>query len=86
MMRNYDLKFLEDPKGYWDLGGEFWGIRHGFEEDAPVIYSLVKNFKMSIDETEEFLFAYQEDGKDIEELAREWIENNRDDINNWLGK
>lgn len=86
MMRNYDLKFLEDPKGYWDLDGEFWGIRHGFEEDAPDIYSLVKNFKMSIDETEEFLFAYQEDGKDIEELAREWIENNRDDINNWLGK
>lgn len=86
MMRNYDLKFLEDPKGYWELDGEYWGIRLGLEEDAPEIYSFVTNFKMSIDDTEEFLYGYQEAGEEVEELASEWIEKNRSDINNWLGR
>lgn len=39
---------------------------------------------MSLDETEEFLFAYQEDKKEIEDLANKWIEENRTQIDSWL--
>ncbi len=86
MMRKYDVKVLEDPKGFWELDGEYWGMRINLEESAPDIYNYCKNFEMSLDETEEFLYGYQEDGKNIEDLAKEWIENNRSQIDTWLQK
>jgi ABC-type proline/glycine betaine transport system substrate-binding protein len=39
---------------------------------------------MSLDDTEEFLYAYQEDGKDPKELAAQWIKEHRSDIDSWL--
>lgn len=84
MMRKYDVKVLEDPKGYWDLDSELWGMRLGLAEEAPDIHNYCQNFKMSLDETEKFLFDYQEDGKKVEDLAKEWIENNRSQIDSWL--
>ena len=84
MMIKYDVKVLEDPKGYWELDSEYWGIAQGFEEKAPDIYNFCKNFKMSLDDTEEFLYAYQEDGKDPKELAAQWIKEHRSDIDSWL--
>lgn len=86
MMRKYDLKFLEDPKGYWELDSELWGIRLGLEEQAPDIYSYVSNFKMSLDETEQFLYEYQENDKEIPDLVQKWIDENRSQIDEWLGK
>jgi ABC-type proline/glycine betaine transport system substrate-binding protein len=41
---------------------------------------------MSLDETEDFLYGYQEEDKNIEELATEWITNNRSQIDTWLQK
>ncbi|MEA1959791.1 MAG: glycine betaine ABC transporter substrate-binding protein [Bacillota bacterium] len=86
MMRKYDVKILEDPMGYWKLDSEYWGIRKGLEEDAPDMYNYCKNFKMSIDDTEAFLYGYQEEDKDIDTLAKDWIEKNRSEIDSWLGK
>ncbi len=84
MMVKYDVKVLEDPKGLWEKDAELWGIRHGLKEDAPDMYNFFKNFKMSLDDTEEFLYAYQEEGKDIEELAKAWIQEHRAEIDSWL--
>ncbi len=86
MMRKYDGKVLKDPKGYWELDSELWGMRLGLEETAPDIHNYCNNFKMSLDETEQFLYDYQEGGKEIEDLAAEWIEENRSQIDSWLGK
>lgn len=84
MMRKYDVKILDDPKGYWKYDGEYWGIRKGLNEDAPDMYNYCKNFKMSIEDTEAFLYAYQEEDKEIETLAKDWIEKNRSKIDTWL--
>lgn len=86
MMRKYDVKVLEDPKGFWELDGEYWGMRLNLEESALDIHNYCKNFEMSLDETEDFLYDYQEDGKKIEDLAKEWIANNRSQIDAWLQK
>ena len=84
MMRKYDIKILDDPKGYWEYDTEYWGIREGFKDKSSEIYNFVNNFEMSIDETEEFLYAYQEQDKDVEDLAKSWIEDNRSKIDSWL--
>ena len=84
MMVKYDVKVLEDPKGYWEKDGEYWGIRKGFEDKAPDLHNFFKQFKMSLDDTEEFLYAYQEEGKDVEDLATTWIEEHRTEIDSWL--
>lgn len=84
MMLKYDVKVLEDPKGYWKRDGEYWGIRHGLKEQSPDMYNFCKNYKMSLDAVETFLYETQENGKKAEDLAREWIEENRSQINSWL--
>lgn len=84
MMRKYDLKFLEDPKGYWDLDAECWGVRKGLDEYAPDMNNLFHNFKMSLDDVEAFLYAYEEEGQNVEVLAKDWVEKNRADIDAWL--
>ena len=84
MFRNYDIKMLEDPEGYWEQDDYFWGVAEGFDERAPEMYRFVNNFKMSIDDTEDFLYGYQEAGEDLSDLAAQWIEDNRSDIDAWL--
>lgn len=84
MMVKYDVKVLDDPKGYWEKDAELWGIRLGFQDKAPDMYNFFKNFKMSLDDTEEFLYAYQEEDKDVEDLAKTWIEEHRSEIDSWL--
>ncbi len=84
MMVKYDVKVLDDPKGYWEKDGEYWGIRKGFEDKAPDMYNFCKNFKMSLDDTEEFLYAYQEQGKNVQQLAADWIKEHRAEIDSWL--
>lgn len=86
MMRKYDVKILDDPKGYWKYDSEYVGIRKGFNEKAPDMYNYCKNFKMSIEDIEAFLFAYQEEDKEAEDLAKDWIEKNRTTIDTWLNE
>lgn len=83
MIQKYGLKILEDPEGYWELDSQIWGIERNFKNKAPEIYSLVKNFKMSIDDHEDFLL-HVEDGGNAEEWAKQWIDEHRDDIDTWL--
>lgn len=84
MMVKYDVMVLEDPKGYWEKDGEYWGIRKGFEDKAPDMYNFFKQFKMSLEDTEEFLFAYQEEDKEVQDLAKAWIDEHRSEIDSWL--
>ncbi len=84
MMRNYDIKILDEDRGFWEYDDAFIGIALGFQDKSPELYNFAKNFQMSIEETEAFLVGYQEEGRDVEELAAEWIEANREDIDRWL--
>lgn len=86
MFTNYDLKVLEDTEGYWEIDSYYWGIRHGFAGSAPEIYDLVKNFEMSIDDNESFIYELEKNNADIEVLAQQWIDEHRADIDAWLGK
>lgn len=84
MMVKYDVKILDDPKGYWEKDAQLWGIRKGFQNKAPDMYNFFKNFKMSLEDVEKYLYTQQEEGQDAEELAKAWIKEHRTEIDSWL--
>ena len=86
MFQKYDLKNIDDPEGYYEYDSYYWAIHNEFEEKAPDLFNYVMNFKQSIDENEEFLVGKEEEGLSMEEMAAEWIKENRSQIDGWLGK
>ena len=47
------------------------------------MYNFFKNFKMSLDDTEEFLYISRT-GQRCQDLAKAWIEEHRAEIDSWL--
>lgn len=83
MFQKYDMRILEDPKGFWSTDDEYWGIQNGFEEKAPDLYRFIKNFAMDIDTIEQHLDALEQ-GEKREDLAKQWLEENRALVEQWL--
>ena len=80
----FDLKFLEDPKGVY--GGEETInaiTRLGFADDAPEINQLLTDFYESPAELGN-LIGMMEEYDDNDEAAKVWIEENRDLVDGWL--
>ncbi|WP_018924005.1 glycine betaine ABC transporter substrate-binding protein [Salsuginibacillus kocurii] len=81
----YDLKFLEDPKEVYADGEEIRTmVREGLEEDHPEAYQILDNFHWTPDDMNEVMLDISEGGMDPEEAAAEWIENNREQVDEWL--
>ncbi|PXW91455.1 glycine betaine/proline transport system substrate-binding protein [Streptohalobacillus salinus] len=80
----YDLKYLEDPEGTFG-GAETIEtmVREGFEEDSPAAYQIMDNFYWEADDMQSVMLEMSE-GADPEEAAANWIENNRDAVDEWL--
>lgn len=85
MISKYDLKILDESQGYWEQDSQLWGMNKDFANKAPELYNLVKNYKMSIEDHEDFLI-HTEEGGDPVEWAQQWIDEHRADIDSWLGK
>ncbi|WP_332649871.1 glycine betaine ABC transporter substrate-binding protein [Lysinibacillus sp. 54212] len=78
----YDLKFLEDPKG--TLGGEEninTLVRKGFETDYPDAYTVLDRFYWEPEDMEAVMHEAQDNS--FEEAAMKWIEDNQDRVNEW---
>lgn len=79
----YDLKFLEDPKGiYGDIEEIRTIARKGLKEDMPNAYQILDRFYWTPEDMESVMLASQ-DGKSMEEAAKEWIEANMDKVAEW---
>ncbi len=80
----YELKFLEDPKGlYGDIENIHVIARQGFDTDVPEVADFLKNYML----TEEELGAvmgYIADGQAPLDAARQWISENEAVVDGWL--
>lgn len=86
VLSDLDLKFLEDPKKVY---GETEKIHHAtrldFEDDFPEVATWLKNWKMDEDEIGSLMTAVEEASEPIDG-AEEWVEENRDLVDEWLEK
>ena len=80
----FDLKFLDDPKKTY---GETEHIetysRKGFKNDDPFAVNFFANFELTNDQMSALL-AQMETSKDKEEVAKTWLESNKEMVSKWL--
>lgn len=82
----FELKYLDDPQEVF--GGEeqiHTIVRQGLEEDMPQVYDILNNFHWTTDDMEAVMLKI-EDGMDPEDAAAEWVEENQDKVQEWLGE
>ena len=80
----FDLKYLEDELNtFGDAETIDTFVRFGLEQDSPIAYEILDNFYWSSDDMEEVMLNISE-GTTAEDAASEWVEANRDKVNEWI--
>jgi len=52
---------------------------------SPAIAEFFANFALTADDVSSFAYEISGKGRDPAEVAREWVENNPDRVDTWLG-
>ncbi|UOR10960.1 glycine betaine ABC transporter substrate-binding protein [Halobacillus amylolyticus] len=86
MFNKFDLKVLSNDQGFFGSSSVHVITNNKLKEKAPDAYEFLSNWSISIDEVEAMIVEIEENGKDAEKVAREWINNNQDKVNKMLGK
>ncbi|GEL77998.1 glycine betaine ABC transporter substrate-binding protein [Tenuibacillus multivorans] len=86
MFAKYDLKFLEDTQEHFKYDNVYVLSYKGLEDKHPEVYDILSEWSIEVSDLEEMMNAYQENDKSFEDSAAEWIEENRDTVDEWLGK
>ncbi|TYO97390.1 glycine betaine ABC transporter substrate-binding protein [Desulfallas thermosapovorans] len=80
----WDLKYLDDPKGVYGGEEEIATIaRTGLKDDMPEVYEILDKFYWAPADMEAVMLDIQ-GGMTPDEAAEKWIENNQDKVNAWL--
>lgn len=86
MFNKYDLKVLSDEQNFFEKAAVHVITNNELKENAPDVHEFLTNWNISIDDVEEMIVKIEDEGADPEEVAREWIDNNQDKVNEMLGK
>ncbi|MDQ0270839.1 glycine betaine ABC transporter substrate-binding protein [Cytobacillus purgationiresistens] len=79
----FDLKYLEDPKGTFGDKENIHSIaRNGLEEDHPSAHKVLEQFNWPESAMNEVMVKIT-DGEDPEQAASEWVEANQDMVSEW---
>ncbi len=79
----FDLKFLEDPKGVYGGEEQIRTIgRLGLADDMPEAHKILSQFKWTEADMGEIMIAIQK-GEKEEVAARNWIDANEDKVAEW---
>lgn len=79
---NFDIKYLDDPKGVYPKDVCTIISRRGFEEDKPEAAKFFKNFQLQEDQLYSLMGAIEADGE--EAGARKWYEANKAMVDQWF--
>ena len=81
-----DIEYLEDPKNAWGEGSsEIENLAHPtLEERAPNLHQVLENFQIQSEYQSHWIFEYDQEDREMEEVASDWIENNMDVVADWL--
>ncbi|GAB6139229.1 ABC transporter substrate-binding protein [Halanaerobaculum tunisiense] len=82
---DYDLKYLEDPKGIWGSNDQIHtAARPELKDKMPNFYKLLEQFKVTSQIQSKWILEYQKKDRPAEEVAQEWIGNNLDLVKDWV--
>lgn len=82
MWANFDIKYLEDPKGIYPQDVCAIVSRTGFEEDMPEAAEFFKNFNLREEQLYSLMGAIDMDGE--EEGAQKWYNANKEVVTGWF--
>lgn len=81
----FDLKYLEDPEGIWGEDDKVFTVaRNGYQDENPNFYKFLEQFTVPAPIQNKWINEYQNNDRDPEEVAEEWIANNLDIVNQWV--
>ena len=85
MFAEWDLKMLDDPEEIFGGDGDqiYIVARNDFEDDSPAAYRILEQYTEDYDQLNE-LMGEIHGGKDPEEVAKQFIENNQDKVDEWV--
>jgi glycine betaine/proline transport system substrate-binding protein len=79
----YELKYLEDPKGtFGEKDDIFYMTRKGFEDDFAEVVKWMDTWEMNDDQLGDLMSTINESSP--EEGAEKWIEENRELVDGWM--
>lgn len=88
MVPEYDVHILDDPAGvYGDNNGRSdvkTIVAKRYAEANPNLTRLLDQFRFSADEQSEFIRVFSLEERDLEVVAREWLENNPERVASFL--
>lgn len=84
MFTQFDLKFLDEPKENYKSDTIYVISYSDIVDEKSEAYDILVNWSISIDELEEMMYKHEVDKESFEELATNWIENNRDKVDEML--
>lgn len=84
----FDIRDLEDPQGLLGEAEQIHALaRDGFSEEFPEVAEWLENFEMDDQELGTLSALVNEMGEGNEqEAARQWIADNQDVVDEWLGR
>ncbi|MBP1950526.1 glycine betaine ABC transporter substrate-binding protein [Virgibacillus litoralis] len=86
MFAKYDLKFLEEPKENFKYDNVYVLSYQGLEKKHPEAYEILSNWSIKVDDLEKMMQEHETNDVSFEESAKQWIKDNRDQVDQMLGK
>ncbi|MCF8302170.1 MAG: glycine betaine ABC transporter substrate-binding protein [Bacteroidales bacterium] len=80
---NFDLKYLEDPKGVYPKDVCAILSRKGFENDFPTVAKMCANFNLKETQLYDLMGKIKESDQDAEVVAKEWYNNHKVLVESW---
>ncbi len=79
---NFDIKYLDDPKGVYPMDVCAIVSRKGFEEDMPEAAGFFKKFNLTEDQLYDLMATIDSEGE--EPGALQWYEDNKSVVESWF--
>ena len=82
----WDLKYLDDPKGVYGEADHVETVaRLGLKEEKPNLYGILTRFQWTHEDIQAVMVDI-ESGMAPEEAAANWVKNNPEKVNEWIGE
>lgn len=79
-----DMKYLDDPKEIYGGVEQIVSLaRQGLEEEKPNAFKMIDQFNWDVEDMESIMYEAKETGDEIDDVAKRWVEENLDKVEEW---